>query len=50
MIDVKDGEMPLWGPYYTWSENELEVLWDSLKEILEIGKIRKSKSSARLPI
>jgi hypothetical protein len=49
-IDLKTGETPLWGPCYALSEKELEVYREWLKEILETGKIRGSKSPAAPPI
>jgi hypothetical protein len=49
-IDIKDCETPPWGPCYALSEKELEVLRDWLKDMLETGKIRRSKSPARSPI
>ena len=49
-IDLKDGEQPPWGPIYALSEKELSVLKDYLKEMLDSGKIRPSKSPAGAPI
>jgi hypothetical protein len=49
-MNVNDGEMPLWGPCYTLSEKELEVLRNWLKKMLETGNIQRSKSPARSPI
>jgi hypothetical protein len=49
-IDLKDGKQPPWGPMYPLNETELQSLWDYLKEILELGKIRPSKSPAAVPI
>jgi hypothetical protein len=49
-IDLKDGEQPPWGPIYPLNETELQVLWDYLKEMLELGKIHPSKSPAAVPI
>jgi hypothetical protein len=48
-IDVRDGQILLWGPCYVLSEQELEDLRDLLKEMLETGKIRRSKSPAGSP-
>jgi hypothetical protein len=39
VIDLKDGEQPLWGPIHPLNEIELQALQDYLKEILELGKI-----------
>jgi hypothetical protein len=50
MIDLKEGEQPPWGPMYPVNETELQVLRDYLKEMLELGKIRPSKSPAAAPI
>jgi hypothetical protein len=50
MIDLKEGEQPPWGPIYPVNETELQVLRDYLKEMLELGKIRPSKSPAAAPI
>jgi hypothetical protein len=49
-IDLKTAETPPWGPCYPLSEKELEVLREWLKEMLETGKIRRSKSPAAAPI
>jgi hypothetical protein len=49
-MDLKDGEQPPWGPMYLLNETELQVLWDYLKEMLELGKICLSKSPATAPI
>jgi hypothetical protein len=49
-IDLKDGEQPPWGPMYPLNETELQALRDYLKEMLELGKIRRSKSPAAAPI
>jgi hypothetical protein len=49
-IDLKDGEQLPWGPMYPLNETELQALWDYLKEMLELGKIRLSKSPATAPI
>jgi hypothetical protein len=49
-IDLKTGETPPEGPCYALAEKELEVLRDWLKEMLETGKIRLSKSPAAVPI
>jgi hypothetical protein len=49
-IDRKIDERPPWGPSYALSEMELEVLREWLKEMLETGKIRWSKSPAAAPI
>jgi hypothetical protein len=49
-IDLKDGKQPLWGLMYSLNETELQVLWDYLKEMLELGKICLSKSPATAPI
>jgi hypothetical protein len=49
-IDIKDSERQPYGPYYTLSEKELDVLRDWLKDMLERGKIRHSKSPTGSPI
>jgi hypothetical protein len=49
-IDLKDGKQLPWGPMYPLNETELQVLQDYLKEMLELGKIRLSKSPAAAPI
>jgi hypothetical protein len=49
-IDLKDGEQPPWGPMYPLNETELQALRDYLKEMLELGNIRPSKSPATAPI
>ena len=49
-IDMVEGKEPPWGPIYTLSEKELEVLRTYLADMLMSGKIRPSKSSASAPI
>jgi hypothetical protein len=49
-IDLKPGEQPLWGPMYPLNETELQALRDYLKDMLELGKIRPSKSPAAAPM
>ena len=49
-IDMVEGKEPPWGPIYTLSEKELEVLRTYLDDMLYSGKIRPSKSSAGAPI
>ena len=49
-IDMVEGKEPPWGPIYTLSEKELEVLRTYLADMLTSGKIRPSKSSAGAPI
>jgi hypothetical protein len=49
-IDIKEGETPPWGPIYALNAHELETLREWLKEMLQTGKIRRSKSSAAAPI
>jgi hypothetical protein len=49
-IDLKDGEQLPWGLMYPLNETELQVLWDYLKEMLELGNIRPSKSPTAAPI
>jgi hypothetical protein len=49
-IDLKDGEQLPWGPIYPLNETELQALWDYLKEMLEFGNIRPSKSPTAAPI
>jgi hypothetical protein len=50
VIDLKDGEQPLWGLMYPLNEIELQALWDYLKEMLELGKICLLKSPSTVPI
>jgi hypothetical protein len=49
-IDLKDGEQPPWGPMYPLNKTELQARRDYLKEMLELGNIRPSKSPAAAPI
>jgi hypothetical protein len=49
-IDLKDGKQLPWGLIYPLNETELQALWDYLKEMLELGKIRPSKSPTAAPI
>jgi hypothetical protein len=49
-IDLKEGEQLPWGPMYPLKETELQSLREYLKEMLELGKIRPSKSPATAPI
>jgi hypothetical protein len=42
VIDLTIGKTPPWGPCYAHSDQELELLSESLKEIVETGKIRGS--------
>jgi hypothetical protein len=49
-IDLKDGDVPPWGPIYPLSEVELQTLREWLKEMLRTGKIQRSTSSAGSPI
>jgi hypothetical protein len=49
-IDLEDGEQLPWGPIYPLNETELQVLWDYLKEMLELGKLHPLKSPAAAPI
>ena len=49
-IDMIEGKEPTWGPIYTLSEKELQVLWKYLDIMLKRGKIRPSKSPAGVPI
>jgi hypothetical protein len=49
-IDLKDGEQLPWGLMYPLNKTELQVLWDYLKEMLELGKIHPSKSPTIEPI
>jgi len=49
-INLKKGEVALWGPIYPLSENELETLREWLKEMLKTGKIRRLMSPAGSPI
>lgn len=50
VVDLKEGEQPPWGPIYPLSERQLEALRDWLKDMLDTGKIRPSKSPAGAPI
>jgi len=43
-IDLKEGEAAPWGPIYPLSESELQTLREWLKEMLRMGKIRRSTS------
>jgi len=43
-VRLKDGETPLWGPLYSMSRTELEVLIEWLKENMSKGFIRQSSS------
>jgi hypothetical protein len=49
-IDLKDGEQLPWGLIYPLNETELQALQDYLKEILELGTFRPSKSPTIAPI
>jgi hypothetical protein len=49
-IDIQAGEEPPWGPIYALSEKEWSVLKEYIKEMLDQGKIRPSKSPAGAPI
>ena len=49
-IDMFEGKETPWGPIYTLSEKELEVLRTYLDDMLHSGKIRRSKSLAGAPI
>ena len=49
-IDMVKGKEPPWGPIYTLSEKELQVLGEYLDAMLKIGKIHPSKSPAGAPI
>jgi len=49
-IDLKERENPTWGPIYPLSETELQALREWLKDMLRMGKIRESASSAGSPI
>jgi len=49
-IDIQAGKEPSWGPIYTPSEEELSVLEEYIKEMLDQGKIHPSKSPAGAPI
>jgi hypothetical protein len=44
VIDLRDGKQPPWGLIYPLNETELQVLWDYLTEMLELGKIYPWKS------
>jgi hypothetical protein len=49
-IDLKVGEQPPWGPMYPLNKTQLHALWEYLKEMLALGKIRPPKSPAAAPI
>jgi hypothetical protein len=49
-IDLTPGETRPWGTCYPLSTKGLEVLREWLKEMLETGNIRQSKSRAAAPI
>jgi len=49
-IDLKDGEIPPWGPIYPLSEVELAALREWLSDMLRTGRIRRSSSPAGAPI
>jgi hypothetical protein len=49
-IDLNTGKTSLWGPCFTLSEKELEVLRKKVKEMSATGKIRRSRSPATVPI
>jgi hypothetical protein len=49
-VDLKDGEQPPWRPMYPLNESELQALRDYLKEMVELGKVRPSKSPAAVTI
>jgi hypothetical protein len=45
-IDIQMGKEPPWGPIYALSGTELLVFKEYIKEMLDQGKIRPSKSPA----
>ena len=49
-IELLPGKQPPFGPIYSLSELELQALREYLKEMLDSGKIRPSKSPAGAPI
>jgi hypothetical protein len=49
-MDLKDGEYLPWGPMYPLNKTELQALQDYLKEMLELGNFRPSKSPTAAPI
>jgi hypothetical protein len=49
-INIKEGEEPKFMPIYPLSQKELVTLQEYIKENLNKGNIRKSKSSAGYPI
>ena len=49
-IDMVERKEPPWGPIYTLSEKELQVLREYLDTMPKSGKIRPSKSPANAPI
>ena len=49
-IELREGEVPHWGPIYPLSEVKLETLREWLKEMLKSRNIRRSTSSASPPI
>jgi len=49
-IDIQTGKEPPWGPIYTLTKKELSVLKEYMKDMLDQGNLRRSKSPARAPI
>ena len=49
-IDLKPGKEPPFGPLYSLSQKELEILREYLKKMLASGKISPSKSPAGSPV
>jgi hypothetical protein len=43
-LDLTPGQTPPWGSYYAIPDQELEVLWQSVKSMLDTVMIQKSKS------
>ena len=49
-IDITEGKQPPFGPIYSLSQKELEVLREYLDKMIAQGKIQPSKSPAGAPI
>ena len=49
-IDLKEGTTPPWGHIYPLNETELEELRKWLKQMTDMGAVRKSKSACSSPM
>ncbi len=49
-IELRPGETPRWGPLYSMSAMELEILRAWLDKMLKTGRIRESSSSCSSPL